>query len=180
MTVTLANTPVLTTERLVLRAPMPHDWEHWMPFAMSERAQFIGGPYSVRNAWRGMGHVIGHWVMRGWGSFIITFKGDDRPIGMTGPWFPEGWPEKEIGWTIWDASFEGHGIAYEAAVCARDFVFNELGWDTAVSYIDVPNSRSIALAERLGAVHDPDAALMEMEDPHDILVYRHPNPKGSL
>jgi RimJ/RimL family protein N-acetyltransferase len=41
-----------------------------------------------------------------------------------------------------------------------------------VSYIDRNNSRSIALAERLGAVPDPDAAT---PDNSDDLVYRHPS-----
>ena len=61
-----------------------------------------------------------------------------------------------------------------AAEAARTHVFETLGWDTAVSYIDPQNARSIALAERLGAVRDDSAAR-----PHpDDLVYRHPKPEA--
>ena len=127
-----------------------------------------------------MGHIIGHWVLRGWGNFIITRKGDDTALGMTGPWFPAGWPEPEIGWSIWSAEVEGTGIAFEAAQAARDFVFDTLGWETAVSYIVSENTRSIALAERLGAVIDADAPYPFQDNPDHadktVLVYRHPNP----
>ncbi len=172
MTVTLSNTPVLETERLILRAPHAGDWPYWKEMALSPRAEFIT-PDDVDEgkAWRGMGHMIGHWVLHGWGSFIITRKGDDTALGLTGPWFPAGWPEPELGWAVWSPELEGTGIAFEAAKAGRDYAFGTLGWTTAVSYIDARNARSIALAERLGARRDAAA-----RGPHpDDLVYRHPN-----
>lgn len=171
----LADTPVLTTDRLILRAPQARDWPHWHAFALSDRAAHIGGPYTDATAWRAFGHVIGMWVLRGFGSFAITAKGDDTAIGMCGPWQPYDWPEREIGWTIWSPQAEGRGIAHEAALAARAFAFTTLGWDTAVSYIDPDNDRSIALAERLGAVRDPHAAHPGERPCH---VYRHPAPEA--
>lgn len=180
MSVTLTATPVLETERLVLRAPVAADYPVWEAFAGTERARYIGGPYSPRLAWRSFGHMVGHWVMRGFGLFVITRRGSDRPLGAIGPWFPKGWPEAEISWSIWDAEAEGQGIAFEAAARARAFAYQTLGWSTAVSYIDPPNARSIALAERLGARRDPLATPLEIDD-HDtpILVFRHPVPESA-
>ena len=173
---TLADTPVLETERLILRAPQRGDYPAWAEFVSSDRARFIGGPLDAGPAWRAMGHLTGHWVHRGFGMFIFSCKSaPDTPIGMTGPWFPEGWPEQEIGWSLWSAAAEGCGYAFEAAFAARGYAYRDLGWPTAVSYIDRNNSRSIALAERLGAVPDPDAAT---PDNSDDLVYRHPTPWG--
>ena len=43
------------------------------------------------------------------------------------------------------------GAAAEAAAAVRDHARTHLGWKTAVSYIDLDNARSIALARRLGA-----------------------------
>lgn len=181
MTAHLADTPTLRTERLVLRAPKGGDWPHWRDFATSQRAEYIGGPYTGGAAWRAFGHIIGHWVMRGWGSFIIATGDDDTPLGSVGPWHPEGWPEAEIGWTIWSPEAEGKGFAFEAAQAARAHAYRDLGWTTAVSYIDAPNQRSIALAERLGAVLDPGAAAPEHgPDAHEVLVYRHPAPEAVL
>jgi RimJ/RimL family protein N-acetyltransferase len=93
---------------------------------------------------------------------------------MAGPWYPADWSEPELGWTLWSAAHEGKGYAHEAAVAARAHAYSVLGWTTAVSYIDPDNARSIALAERLGATLDPDAA---HHNPAD-LVYRHPAPEA--
>jgi RimJ/RimL family protein N-acetyltransferase len=179
MTPHLAGTPILHTDRLTLRAPGPQDWEAFCAFLMSERASFIRPPdqdLDRRKAWRAFGHVIGHWALRGFGQFVFCLKGSDTALGMTGPWFPEGWPEHELGWTVWDAATEGTGLAAEAAAATRGHAFRDLGWTTAVSYIDPANTRSIRLAERLGAVRDPDAATPNPDQP--TLVYRHPRPTG--
>ncbi|AVO36838.1 GNAT family N-acetyltransferase [Pukyongiella litopenaei] len=172
MTPRLADTPVLETERLILRAPGPQDWPAWRAMMASDRSRYIrSGDMDDGKAWRAFGHVIGHWVLREWGNFVFTARGDDTALGMAGPWFPEGWPEREIGWSVWTPQAEGKGFAFEAATAARGYAYDVLGWDTAVSYIDPANARSIALAERLGAVRDPQAAA-----PGDApcLVYRHP------
>ena len=175
----LAGTPTFETERLILRGPEGADWEGWAALAVSDRAQFIGGPYTRPLAFRAWGHVIGQWAIRGFGSFVCVDKATGRAIGHVGPWFPEGWPEKELGWTIWDPGFEGGGYAFEAVTRVREHAYRDLGWTTAVSYIDAPNTRSIALAERLGAWRDPDADLPDKDDP-PVLVYRHPGPGAVL
>ncbi|KMW60523.1 Protein export cytoplasm protein SecA ATPase RNA helicase [Candidatus Rhodobacter oscarellae] len=176
MTALLTNTPLIETENLILRAPQPGDWPQWDDFARSDRARYIGGPYTQGKSWRAFGHAVGMWVLRGFGSFIVTERGSNTAIGMTGPWFPADWPEKELGWTMWRDDLEGKGLMFEAASAARDFAFGQLGWDTAVSYIEAGNIRSVALAQRLSAVLDPDAPLMETDK--EVLVYRHPRPEG--
>lgn len=170
--IALSGTPVLTTERLTLRAPVAADWPHWRSFIASDRSRFVRTEDTDDGkSWRAFGHVIGHWVMRGWGSFVVTWQGDDTPLGLVGPWFPESWPEPEIGWSVWTPEAEGKGIAFEAAETARAHAFGTLGWTTAVSYIDPANARSIALAERLGATRDAMAAHPHPTQP--CLVFRH-------
>jgi RimJ/RimL family protein N-acetyltransferase len=169
--IVLSPTPVLETARLTFRAPRGDDFAAWTDFATSERSRFIGGPHDRQGAWRAWGHVIGHWAMRGFGMFVFADKtAADAPLGMAGPWYPEGWPEREIGWTLWSDAAEGKGYAREAALATRDHVFTTLGWDTAVSYIRPDNARSVALAERLGAVRDRTAAC---PDGKACFVYRH-------
>jgi RimJ/RimL family protein N-acetyltransferase len=173
--IALSGTPTLATARLTLRAPVAADWPHWHAFARSPRAAYIGGPMDDRVAWRAFCHIIGMWVARGFGSFVFCETGTDTPLGHAGPWHPFDWPEPEIGWCLWSTEAEGKGYAFEAATATRAFAFATLGWPTAVSYIDPANARSIALAERLGAVLDPNAP----RDPDDEdLVYRHPRPEG--
>ena len=176
MQVTLAGAPVLETERLILRAPVADDWPVWDEFMRSDRASHVGGPMvQPGQSWRNFGHFIGHWVLRGYGMFVMIEKDSRQVLGATGPWFPEGWAEHEIGWMIWRPEAEGRGFAHEAARAARAHAFDRLGWTTAVSYIAPENAASIALALRLGAQPDPDAALpASPRDMGRIVVYRHP------
>ena len=171
MTAHLANAPTLETQRFVLRPPKVADFAPLSAFFASERARHVGGPQTGERAlWNILGHITGHWVLRGFGSFIITAKGEDQALGMVGPWFPATWPEKEIGWTCWDAAREGTGMMTECAEAALTHAFGPLGWTAAVSYIAPDNDRSIRLAEKLGAYLDP-AAASPGDDP--TLVYRH-------
>ncbi len=173
--ISLAGVPQLTTDRLVLRAPEAGDWPAFNAMLASERGQFIRtGGYDLSNTWRGFCHLIGHWVARGFGMFVFHAKGDAAPLGMTGPWFPETWPEREIGWSVWNEAAEGKGLAYEAALAARGFAYRTLGWTTAVSYVAEGNDRSQALARRLGAVIDPAAQSIGAPP---CFVFRHPAPE---
>ena len=148
--IALTGVPVLTTERLVLRAPEALDFDAFADYAASERSRFTGGPQARDLAWRGFCSIAGHWAIRGYAFFVMEHRETGRAIGMAGPWFPEGWPEPEIGWQIWDAAFEGMGLAHEAAVATRRFAHDTLGWSTAISLIDPANTRSAALARKLG------------------------------
>lgn len=174
MSVTLSDTTVLETPRLILRAPCAGDVAPFVAFLRSDRAGFVGGPVDAAKAWRATGHFIGHWVMRGFGMFVAVRRDTGAPVGTAGPWFPEGWAEPEIGWTIWSGADEGQGYAAEAARAALGFAYDTLGWTTAISYIDPDNARSRALARRLGCVIDADVA-----PPSDApcIVYRHPGPE---
>lgn len=168
------DTPVLTTPRLTLRAIQPRDVDPFIAYYATERAQYTGGPKTRREAWNFFGTELGHWLIRGYGMFAVTLTGDDTIRGIVGHWTPNTWPEREVGWVLFDQSLEGQGIAFEAAEACITHAWHGLGWDTVVSYIDPENTRSITLAERLGAVHDPDAAVPKPDEP--CLVYRHPRP----
>ncbi len=175
----LTETPVLETERLVLRAPAPQDWDVFAAFWATERSQYQGGSRTRHDAWRNHAMLIGHWVLHGYGLFSFCHKDDDVALGVAGPFNPEGWAEAEIGWSVVQPDAEGKGYAYEAAKATRDYAFSTLGWDTAVSYIDPDNARSIALAERLGCTLDKAATLPDLPDWEGTLVYRHPAPEGA-
>ncbi|HHB80156.1 MAG TPA: N-acetyltransferase, partial [Aliiroseovarius sp.] len=157
-----------------LRAPEMSDFDAWHAFTQGDRSRFVRpAETSLGISWRAFAHVVGMWALRGYGLFVFCDKETGAPLGSAGPWHPLDWPEAEIGWSVWAAEAEGKGYAFEAASAARDHAFTTLGWDTAVSYIDPENARSIALAERLGATLDPSAT---QPAEFDCLVYRHPAP----
>lgn len=161
----------LTTDRLTLRRPEAGDWPALRDVFMSDRGAYIGGPYDAAGAWMLFAAELGHWQMYDAGLWAVTDTADGTYYGIVGPWHPEHWPEKEIGWVLTEAA-QGKSIGYEAALAARADCFDRLGWDTAVSYIHPDNTRSIALAERLGAVLEPAAVHPKPDQP--CLVYRHP------
>ncbi|GIT91198.1 GNAT family acetyltransferase [Jannaschia pagri] len=167
--IALAPTPILRTQRLTLRAPIATDWPGIRDFMASPRSRWAGGPLDRRNAWRLFGSFVGHWVLRDYGLFVYHRHDDPTPLGTVGPYRPEGWPEPEIGWTLWDPASEGQGYATEAARKTLAYARDTLRWASAVSYISSANTASIAVAERLGASFDPAAT-----PNHDgALVYRH-------
>lgn len=164
--------PVLETERLVLRGPKASDFEAEAAFFETDRSAFVGGPMSRELAWRSFAAVIGHWALRGYGFWFLESKESGAFLGRVGCWFPEGWPEPEIGWTLMGDA-EGKGVAYEAALASRRYAYDVLGWVTAISFIDAANVRSRALAERLGA--RPDGQFTH--DRYGLMnIFRHPSP----
>ncbi|WP_239031856.1 GNAT family N-acetyltransferase [Paroceanicella profunda] len=169
----LPSIPVLETEHLRLRAPMLSDFGAYAAFRASERSRIVGGPYSEWSSFSDFSAMIGHWALRGFGRWMVADRTSDAPLGVVGPFMPYGWPEPEIAWTVFDGA-EGRGVAHEAALAARSFAYQTLGWKTAISMIVAENTRSQALARRLGAT--PDGTFRHAEF-GDFTIWRHPGPE---
>jgi RimJ/RimL family protein N-acetyltransferase len=163
--------PRLETERLVLRGAVESDFEAFVPFYESEVSRFYGGPCDREQAWRKFAVYSGHWMLRGYGPFVLESKADGAVVGLCGPWFPDGWIEPEITWALVPDQ-HGRGFATEAARRSLEFTYDELGWDTAASVISVDNAPSIRLAERLGAVPERDVTFIY----GPARLYRHAAP----
>lgn len=166
--------PVLGTARLILRPPAPRDWPAFHAFMMSPRAAAFGSHGDLARAFRSFAAELGHWQIFGIGMWAVTRAGDDTARALIGPWTPPDWPEPEVGWMVLDPAAEGTGLATEAAQAAIADAFGRLGWPTVVSYVAPGNDRSIRLARKLGAVHDPAAPQPVPDTP--VLVFRHPLP----
>lgn len=168
----MTTIPTLTTERLTLRAPEQRDFDVFAEFYASDRAKFIGGPLDRERAWRQLATEAGHWQLLGYGRWIVAERANDQAVGMVGIWNPEGWPEPEIGWDLFNGS-EGKGYATEAAEAARAFAYDVLGWSTVISLVAPANEGSARVATRLGAVKDAEFDHPRLGHLH---VYRHPAP----
>lgn len=172
---TLTNAPILETDRLILRGPEKSDAEPMIAFLMDEtRSERFGGYTNRSDSWRWFTLNVGHWHWHGYGYFTIEDKATGKPAGISGIWNPEGWPEPEVGWVVFDG-FEGKGIAYEAACRARQWAYDDLGFTTLTSNIVPGNTRSIRLAERMGAVYE-----RTYDNPNmgEDMLYRHPGPEA--
>ncbi len=170
----MTTAPTLETERLRLRAHRVEDFNRFAELFDSPRSKFVNGPVPRGDAWRMFAADVGQWVLLGFGAWAIERREDGAYLGQVGLNHPADFPERELGWLLWE-EFEGHGYALEAALCARDFAYGTLGWETVVSYIHPDNAPSIRLAERMGAKPDPDAT-RPGDDP--CTVYRHPPPSA--
>ena len=145
--------PILVTERLILRPPAPEDFDGWAAFsADAETMRFLGGVQSRAVAWRGFCTMAGAWQLSGIAMFSLIERGTGTWIGRVGPWQPEGWPGREVGWGVARA-YAGRGFAHEAAVASMDYAVDVLGWDDVIHTIAPDNDASIALARRLGSVN---------------------------
>lgn len=143
--------PTLRTDRLTLRAPSLEDFEPLAAFYAAPRSSFVGGPLTRELAWRALAQEAGHWQLRGYGRWVVEAGG--APVGLVGLWFPEGFPEPELGWDLFDGH-EGRGYATEAARAARAHAYGALGWTTLISLVADGNDASARVARRLGAAED--------------------------
>jgi RimJ/RimL family protein N-acetyltransferase len=164
--------PTLTTDRLILRAPREADFPAMLAFNDSPRSRFVGGGGDRQKVWRTHLANIGHWALRGYGFYSVETKDGDF-IGRVGVIYHDGWDEPELAWHLFDG-FEGKGYAYEAALAARADYHARITRQPPISYIDVTNTRSEALALRLGATQE--RTLNDEEGHH--YVYRHPAPEA--
>jgi len=164
--------PTLTSARLTLRPPTQADFPALADFYASDRSKFVGGPMTAEQTWRALACEIGHWPLRGYGRWSIDISDTSEFIGIIGLWNPHGWPEPELGWDLMQNA-TGKGYATEAALAARDYAYTTLGWTTLTSLVKPENTKSAAVATRMGACHDGDFD----HERHGLLnIYRHPAP----
>ncbi len=171
----LTHAPTLQADRVILRGPQMSDFDAFAEFhADPVRAPGFGPVYRRDESWRWFACNIGHWHIHGYGYFIIADPQSGAAMGLSGIWNPEGWPEPELGWVVF-AGHEGKGIAFEAASRARRWAYEELGLRTLTSNIYGSNTRSIALAQRLGATFERTYDNVYMGEDQ---LWRHPGPEA--
>lgn len=160
--------PRLSTSRLILRGFVEEDLDEWAAIVADPEVQrYTGGPLTRMDAWLRMAWYHGHWTMRGYGIWAVVSRDSGRLLGRAGLWYPAGWPELEVGWTLGRFAW-GHGYATEAGRTAVEWGRAELGLRRIASVINPANERSIAVAERLGMTFDRRAAL---DDGEEMSVY---------
>lgn len=146
-----ADAPALETPRLWLRPPVREDFPEFARFCAEPQAmRFLGGVQPEATAWRSFATLCGHWWLHGYGMFSLRLKENGAWIGRAGPWHPQAWPGREVGWGL-HPDYWGQGLAAEAARALTGFAFDTLGWDEVIHCIEPDNLSSSAVARRLGA-----------------------------
>ena len=145
--------PILETPRLILRpVDSAADLDAWTDMMSDEQTvRYIGGKTLDRqHSWRQMATIIGHTAIRGYGFMSVIEKATGHWIGRVGPWYPEGWEQPEVGWTV-HRDFTGRGYAKEAGKACVDYAFDALGWNEVIHVIAHGNVASIKTAEAIGS-----------------------------
>ena len=155
-TVALAGTPVLETERLILRAPVAYDWSAFCAYATGPRTLFVGGARSEVQAAEKFAGMIGQWVLRGFGRFTLVLRTTGAPIGHAGPLQMDAGAVPELTWSLWDGAHEGLGLASEAARATHDWCFGPLGLKLATTVIHRDHAVSHRIAASLDGVARAD------------------------
>src|SRR5215831_4341537 len=156
--------PGIETERLILR--------QWRAADVVPNTAMLSDPLSGRfitadgkpvieaaNGWRNSAIMAGHWVLLGFGMFVVEEKTSGTFVGRVGPFYPPGWAGFEVGWGI-AKEFRGKGYAVEAARAAIDWSFATFELDKIVHCIDPENGASQAVARRLGASNEGETVLL--------------------
>ena len=168
------NIPRLETDRLWLRSWTVNDLDGLCQiFSTESNARFIGGKMERWQCYQYLLATIGHWCVSGWGKFAIEEKNSGSFVGFCGPTYADGWPEPEISYSL-VPDYQGKGYAFEALKRCLLFVYDELGWKTAVCQIDKDNPSSQKVSEKLGAIKEAD----DIEFPNYTAdVWRHLPPE---
>jgi RimJ/RimL family protein N-acetyltransferase len=164
-------TVTLETERLRLRPFRATDIDAYASMCadpdVMRHLSLTGDPLTREDAWRQMAMFAGHWQLRGFGMWAVEERASGQLVGRIGLHYPEGWPDRELGWALRRESW-GRGLAGEGARAAAGYAFGELGWTHVISLIRPGNTRSIRVAERLGALLSGSSVVRGVEH----LVYR--------
>lgn len=149
--------PSLTTERLVLRATMPHDVEGVFelesdPIAM----RYWSKPpmQAVAEAEDSVARAMGHFAARAALRWSIVRPGEDRLLGHASVF---AWSEQsgraEIGYGLARRHWS-QGIMHEALTAVVDYAFGPLGLRRLEADVDPRNLASVRALERLGFRHE--------------------------
>jgi RimJ/RimL family protein N-acetyltransferase len=154
--------PTLQTDRLVLRHVRPSDIEYFAEAHGDEEVmRHLGGALGREDAWRRALTGAGFWGVLGIGVWVVERRSDVRTIGHVGffdfqrDMSPSIAGEPEMGW-IFSREGQGQGLASEAGRAALDWFDRSFGPMSVPAIIDLKNSPSMRLAERLGFERQPD------------------------
>jgi len=163
--------PTIETTRLRLREWRIADFNGFLALTTDPELQkyCLGGAKTKEQAWDEFCVISGQWVLRGVGIFLVADRITDEARGFTGFWFPLDQEAPELCWSLFPGNM-GRGYAREAALAARQWVYENRTYRQLVSYIHPDNKASCAVAERLGAKLKNSTKLYG----EDRLVYLHP------
>ncbi|WP_428648451.1 GNAT family N-acetyltransferase [Roseibium sp.] len=163
----------LETERFILRPPEESDLPVYRRFfSDGDASGFYGGPLRDDQAWRVLAGHLGHWLLRGYGMWMIAPKGGGVAVGGCGFVWPDGWPRRELTWWLLPAA-RGTGAAVEVSNTAIRHAYDSYGWPLVETHMDDLNHAARKLVLKL---RGQEIARESFPDGKTRTVYRLPRP----
>jgi len=164
--------PSLETARLRLRPYRPEDFEVFAEMSADpDVMRYIDAPQDRATAFRSFCAGIGHWTVRGYGSWAMEEKGTGQFAGRAGLFDWEGNHGLEVGYAL-RRGFWGRGYASEAAERVLAYA-HAIGKRGVISVIEIGNEASVRVAEKLGGFVDRKSQVKG----RDVFIYRYPDPE---
>lgn len=145
--------PVIETERLVLREATPQD----APFMLGllNSRGFIEGiaDRGVRTLEQARAYieerVLTAYRELGYGMWVVTPKEEAEPVGLAGLVKREVLPHVDVGYAFLERAW-GRGYAQEAAAAVLRHAREELGLETICAIVNPDNRASRNVLEKIG------------------------------
>jgi RimJ/RimL family protein N-acetyltransferase len=174
----MIDIPIISTERLVLRAFAASDLDSFAKMnADPQVVAFLGNgqPVDRQESWKIMAWLLGHWQLRGFGSWAVEERETKRFVGRVGLFYPEGWPGIEISYVLVRSAW-GKGYATEGARAAMCHAFEKIKIPRMISLIHPANHSSVKVAEKLGETFERQTEF----NGKTLLIYGRDNPTTSV
>jgi ribosomal-protein-alanine N-acetyltransferase len=165
MAMQTSSPSILETPRLILRVFAPDDadaLERLHGDATVMRFS-IGGPKTREQITAFIRNSRESYQRIGYSQWAIVWKNTGQCIGECGIWLQQidGVDAHELSYRL-RRDFWNRGIATEAALACRLYVFDKLDLDRVISIIDPRNAASIRVAEKVGMRREKDALFHEI------------------
>lgn len=137
-----------------------------------DRVGYYPHPFSLEESRQWIERMRERYARDGFALLAVEDRATEEFLGNVGPMVQivDGVDEIELGWSITPARSR-QGIATEAALASREWVFAECPVDHVISLILPENAPSRGVAERLGMTVWKEV-LWGKERPRTHLVYR--------
>ena len=139
------------SERLAFRRPTAEDGGFWHNYLSDpDRTRFLrlGRPYTADEADTYLERRFEHWREHGFGTYVLSKRGSDTPIGYCGLEYFDG-AHVDVRYGLMQSAW-GRGLAHEAAVRCVRLGFESLDLVEIYGVALPGNGASIAILKRLG------------------------------
>ncbi len=154
------NSPIIKTERLILRPWKETDFEAFAKLNADPRVmEYYPGVLTQEESDQFAKRICTAMKQQGWGLWAVSVPNVSDFIGYIGlapvNFAAAFTPAVEVGWRL-SYDYWNNGYATEGAKAALKYGFETLKMDEIVSFTAVQNIRSQKVMEKIGLKHYPD------------------------